>query len=166
MATVALRRTDDRTKALGEIVSELFVLDEPRRRLVGRMSGLDVHYDLGKGHPLLGRRIPDLDVVTSAGPVRVFNLLHRARPVLLNLGDCRVAKLSKAGGADITAWADRVEVVNAQYAGLWELPVLGTVAAPTGVLIRPDGHVAWVGEQTDVGLTEALSNWFGSPIAA
>src|SRR3569833_2109842 len=82
-ATVALRRTDDRTKALGEIASELFVLDEPRKRLVGRMSGLDVHYDLGRGHPLLGRRMPDLDLATPNGFFRVFFFLFSARPVLL-----------------------------------------------------------------------------------
>jgi 3-(3-hydroxy-phenyl)propionate hydroxylase len=159
MAAVALRRTDDRTKALGEIVSELFVLDEPRRRLVGRMSGLDVHYDLGRTrdpderHPLVGRRMPDLDIVTAEGPTRVFTLLHRARPVLLNLGQ-RV---------DITPWADRVQVVDAQYSGAWELPVLGAVAAPDAVLIRPDGHVAWVGDGTQVGLADALATWFGTP---
>jgi 3-(3-hydroxy-phenyl)propionate hydroxylase len=182
MATVALRRTDERTKALGEIVSELFVLDEPRRRLVGRMSGLDVHYDLGgpndagtngmtrRGrHPLVGRRVPDIDLVTSYGPVRMFTLLHRARPVLLTLsnhaGFTCAAGLHSAQTFDTSPWADRVQVVNAQYAGKWELPVIGVVPAPDAVLIRPDGHVAWVGEGTQVGLTEALTTWFGLPIA-
>jgi 3-(3-hydroxy-phenyl)propionate hydroxylase len=170
MATVALRRTDDRSKALGDIVSELFVLDEPRKRLVGRMSGLDVHYDTGQGHPLLGRRMPDLDLVTASGPVRLFSLLHRARPVLLNLRNCGAVRgdtgASGAGGFDVAPWADRVQVVHAQYTGSWELPVLGSVAPPTDVLIRPDGQVAWVGERTDAGLTEALTTWFGSPIQA
>ncbi|HEY2398851.1 MAG TPA: FAD-dependent monooxygenase [Steroidobacteraceae bacterium] len=174
MAAVALRRTDDRTRALGEIVSELFVLDEPRRRLVGRMSGLDVHYELGahfdsgriddrgrtrapnERHPLVGRRMPDLDIATAEGPTRVFTLLHRARPVLLKLGQ-RI---------DIAPWADRVHVVNAQYAGAWELPVLGPVAAPDAALIRPDGHVAWVGDGTQVGLADALTTWFGAPTPA
>jgi 3-(3-hydroxy-phenyl)propionate hydroxylase len=169
MATVALRRSDDRSKALGEIVSELFVLDEPRKRLVGRMSGLDIHYDSGEGHPLLGRRIPDLDLMTANGPVRMFNLLHRARPVLLALHNSAVlsrgAEPCNQGGFDIAPWAGRVQVVHAQYQGPWELPVLGAVAAPTGVLIRPDGHVAWVGERIDSGLTEALTTWFGPPIA-
>ena len=85
MAQIALRRPDDRTKALGDYVSELLSMDEPRRRLAAEMSGLDIRYDLGEGHPLLGRRVPDLDLVTANGPLRVFTLLHDARPVLLNL---------------------------------------------------------------------------------
>jgi hypothetical protein len=119
------------------------------------MSGLDVHYDLGEGHPLLGRRMPDLDLVTANGPLRVFTLLHDARPVLLNLGE--------PGGFDITPWADRVQLIDAGYAGNWELPVLGHVAPPTAVLIRPDGYIAWVGDGTDTGLRDALTTWFGSP---
>jgi hypothetical protein len=119
------------------------------------MSGLDIHYDLGEGHPLLGRRMPDLDLVTADGPLRVFTLLHDARPVLLNLG--------KPWGFDITPWADRVQLIDAEYAGTWELPALGAVTAPTAVLIRPDGYVAWVGDGTDTGLRDALTTWFGSP---
>ena len=74
-------------------------------------------------------------------------LLHDARPVLLNLGE--------PGAFDITPWADRVKLVDAQYAGAWELPVLGAVTAPTAVLIRPDGYVAWVGDPTDRGSRSA-----------
>jgi 3-(3-hydroxy-phenyl)propionate hydroxylase len=155
MAQVALLRTDDRTDALREIVSELLSMDEPRRRLAAMMSGLDIRYDLGEGHPLLGRRMPDLDLITTNGPLRVFTLLHDARPVLLNLGE--------PGGFDITSWADRVQMVDAEFAGTWELPVLGPVAAPAAVLIRPDGYVAWVGEGTETGLRDALATWFGSP---
>ncbi len=155
MAQVALLRTDDRTNALRDTVSEFLSMDEPRKRSAGRMSGLDVHYDLGEGHPLLGRRMPDLDLVTADGPLRVFTLLHAARPVLLNLG--------APGGCDITPWADRVLAVDAQYTGDWELPVLGQVAAPTAVLIRPDGYVAWVGDGTASGLRDALTTWCGSP---
>ena len=113
-------------------------MDEPRKRFAAMMSGLDIHYDLGEGHPLLGRRMPDLDLVTADGPLRVFTLLHDARPVLLNLGE--------PGGFDITPWADRVRLIDAEYAGTWELPALGAVPAPAAVLIRPDGYVAWVGE--------------------
>jgi len=119
------------------------------------MSGLDVHYDLGPGHPLLGRRMPDLELVTESGPRRAFDLLRAGRPVLLNLGD--------PDALDMAAWAERVRWVNARYAGTWDLPVLGAVAAPSAVLIRPDGYVAWVGEGTDQGLRPALSKWFGAP---
>jgi 3-(3-hydroxy-phenyl)propionate hydroxylase len=155
MAATALNRGDERTKALHEAMSELLKMDEPRKRYAGMMSGLDVHYDLGAGHPLLGRRMPDLDVITADGPRRVFTLLHDARPVLINLGE--------PGALDIAPWADRVERVDARYAGAWELPVLGAVAAPTAVLIRPDGHVAWAGGGTDQGLHDALTTWFGPP---
>jgi 3-(3-hydroxy-phenyl)propionate hydroxylase len=155
MAQVAIRRPDDRTKALGDYVSELLSMDEPRRRLAAEMSGLAVHYDLGDGHPLLGRRIPDLDLVTANGPSRVFTLLHDARPLFLNLGE--------PGGFDITPWADRVQSIDAKYGGAWELPALGAVAPPNAVLIRPDGYVAWVGDSTPVGLADALTAWFGPP---
>ena len=155
MAQVALRRTDDRSKALADTVSEFLGMDEPRRRLAAELSGLGVHYDLGEGHPLLGRRMPDLDLATADGPRRVFALLHHARPVLLNLGE--------PNALDIAPWADRVQRVDARYAGEWELPMLGAVAAPTALLIRPDGYVAWVGGETQVGITEALAAWFGLP---
>jgi 3-(3-hydroxy-phenyl)propionate hydroxylase len=155
MAQTALLRSDERTEALRDTMSELLSMDEPRKRVAGMMSGLDIHYDLGAGHPLLGRRMPDLDLITANGPLRVFTLLHDARPVLLNLG--------QPGGLDITPWADRVQLINAEYAGAWELPVLGAVTAPAAVLIRPDGHVAWVGDGTDTGLRDALTTWFGSP---
>ena len=153
MAQVALRRTDDRSKALGDTMSELLGMDEPRRKFAAMMSGLDIHYDLGEGHKLLGRRMPDLDLLTADGPLRVFTLLHDARPVLLNLGE--------PGGFDITPWADRVKLVDAKYDGVWELPVLGAVPAPAAVLIRPDGYVAWVGDLTELGLADALTTWFG-----
>jgi 2-polyprenyl-6-methoxyphenol hydroxylase-like FAD-dependent oxidoreductase len=157
MAQVALLRTDDRTDALRDAVSELLRMDEPRKRFAARMSGLDIHYDLGDGHPLLGRRMPDLDLVTAHGPLRVFSLLHDARPVLLNFGE--------PGGFDITAWAGRVPLIDAAYAGTWELPALGPVTAPTAVLVRPDGYVAWVGDSTQPGLADVLTTWFGPPAA-
>jgi 2-polyprenyl-6-methoxyphenol hydroxylase-like FAD-dependent oxidoreductase len=158
MAQVALMRADDRVEALRDTVSELLNMDEPRRRFAARMSGLDIHYDLGEGHPLLGRRMPDLDLVTATGPLRVFTLLHEARPVLINF--------SEPGGLDINPWADRVQLIDARYDGAWELPALGAVAAPTAVLVRPDGYVAWVGDLTQLGLAEALTTWFGPPSAA
>ena len=154
MALVALRRPDERTKALGDTIAELVAMDEPRRRMAAMMSGLDIQYDLGEGHPLLGRRMPDLDLVTAGGTMRVFTLLHDAQAVLLNLG--------KPWGFDISPWADRVLAIDAEYGGDWELPALGQVAAPAAVLIRPDGYVAWVGDGTDTGLRDALTTWFGS----
>jgi 2-polyprenyl-6-methoxyphenol hydroxylase-like FAD-dependent oxidoreductase len=154
MAQVALARPDDRSEAARDTVAELLSLDEPRKRIAGMISGLDIHYDAGEGHPLLGRRMPDLDLVTADGAIRMFSLLHDARPVLLDL--------DQPGGIDITLWADRVELVDAEYDGDWELPVLGHVAAPAAVLIRPDGYVAWVGDGTDTGLRDALTTWFGS----
>jgi 2-polyprenyl-6-methoxyphenol hydroxylase-like FAD-dependent oxidoreductase len=158
MAQVALGRPDERNKAARDVVAELLVMGEPRRRFAAEMSGLGIHYDLGEGHPLLGRRMPDLDLVTADGPLRVYTHLHDARPLLLNLGE--------PGGVDITAWADRVRSIDAEYVGAWELPVLGVVTAPTAVLIRPDGYAAWVGERTQVGLADALTAWFGEPAAA
>jgi 3-(3-hydroxy-phenyl)propionate hydroxylase len=155
MAQAALQRRDDRMQALLDVVSELASMDEPRKWLAGLISGLDIHYDLGEGHPLLGRRMPDLDLITADGPLRVFELLHRATPVLLNLG--------QPGGVDISPWTDRIRLIDGEYGGPWELPVLGVVTAPTAVLIRPDGYVAWVGEPADPNLPNALTRWFGSP---
>ena len=155
MAQGALRRTDERTDALRGTLSELLGMDEPRKRVAGSLSGLDIHYDLGEGHHLLGRRMPDLDLVAADGPLRVFTLLHDAKPVLLHLGE--------PGKVDIAPWADRVQLIEADYVGPWEIPVLGAVTAPTALLIRPDGYVAWVGDGTDTGLREALTTWFGSP---
>jgi 3-(3-hydroxy-phenyl)propionate hydroxylase len=160
MAQTALNRGDERTKALRETMSELLKMEEPRKRYAALMSGLDIRYDLGTGHPLLGRRMPDLDLVTESGPRRLFTLLHQARPILLNLGEPHALD----GAA--SPWTDRVQRIDAQYAGVWELPVLGAVAAPTAVLIRPDGHVAWVSNGTDEGLGDALVTWFGAPVTA
>src|SRR6202165_5639004 len=158
MAQTALLSPGERIEALRDTMSELLSMDEPRKRIAAMMSGLDIHYDLGEGHPLLGRRMPDLDLVTANGPLRVFTLLHDARPVLLNLGE--------PGGFDITPWADRVQLIDAKYAGVWELPAIGAVTAPTAVLVRPDGYVAWVGDLTQLGLADALTTWFGPPTAA
>jgi 2-polyprenyl-6-methoxyphenol hydroxylase-like FAD-dependent oxidoreductase len=158
MALTAVDRGDDRIGALREMLSEMLQMDEPRKQYFAMMSGLDIHYDFGKGHPLLGRRMPDLDLITANGPLRVFALLHDARPVLLNFAE--------PGGFDITPWADRVQLIDAKYVGTWELPALGAVTSPTAVLIRPDGYVAWVGDLAQTGLADALTTWFGPPAAA
>lgn len=156
MAHVALRRPDERTEALRDTIAEMLEADEPRDRFAAMMFGLDIHYDLGEGHPLIGRRMPDLDLVTADGPQRMYALLHDARPVLLNLGE--------PGDFDIAPWADRVQLIDAEYTGSWELPALGVVPAPTAVLIRPDGYVTWVGDLTHLDeLADALTTWFGAP---
>jgi 3-(3-hydroxy-phenyl)propionate hydroxylase len=155
MAQTALQRQDERMKAVVEVVSVLAKMDEPRKHLGGMIHGLDIQYEFGEGHPLLGRRMPDLDLLTVGGPLRVFELLHSAKPLLLNLGE--------PGCFDAGPWADRVQLIDAQYAGTWELPVLGAVTAPAAALTRPDGYVAWVGDGTDTGLRDALTTWFGTP---
>jgi 2-polyprenyl-6-methoxyphenol hydroxylase-like FAD-dependent oxidoreductase len=156
MAQVALIRPGDaRLDALRDTVSDLLSMDEPRQRYAAMMSGLDIHYDLGGDHPMVGRRMPDLDLVTAEGPRRVFSLLHEARPLLLDL--------DAPGGRDLTPWADRVQLVGARLDSPVELPVLGHVAAPAAVLVRPDGYVAWVGDGTRSGLEDALTRWFGPP---
>lgn len=157
LAHVAIGRRDERTQALGEILSGLLRMDEPRKRMAGEVTGLDIHYDLGEGHPLLGRRMPDLDIVVASEPARVFELMHEARPLLINFGE--------SGALNVASWAGRVRLVDAEYTGAWELPVIGIVDAPGAVLIRPDGYVAWTGEGSDAGLADALSCWFGPPDA-
>jgi 2-polyprenyl-6-methoxyphenol hydroxylase-like FAD-dependent oxidoreductase len=155
MAQVALLgRLDDRKAALREVMAELLQLDAPRAWLAGMMSGLDICYDLGAGHPLLGRRMPDLDLETANGPVRTYALLHAARPVLLDLG--------LTARPDLAPWTGRLRHVEARYAGPWRLPVLGEVPSPLAVLIRPDGHVAWVDSDGRAdGLAAALDAWVG-----
>ncbi|MEW9304238.1 FAD-dependent monooxygenase [Labrys neptuniae] len=155
LALTALNRGDERTKALREMMAPVMQMDAPRIWYGAMMSGLDIHYDLGEGHPLLGRRMPDLDLVGAKGPVRVFDLLRDARPVLLDLG--------VSGSLDIRGWADRIALVEARFEGICELPVIGPVSSPIAVLIRPDGHVAWVGNGDARGLEAALGTWFGKP---
>jgi 3-(3-hydroxy-phenyl)propionate hydroxylase len=158
MAQVALGSPDERHQALRDTMTELLAMDEPRKRFAAMISGLDTHYELGDGHPLVGRRMPDLDLRTGGGATRVFDLLHDARPVLLNLGE--------PSGFDMSPWANRVQLVDARHDGVLELPVIGEVAAPPAVLIRPDGHVAWTGHLTDPELPRALSTWFGASAQA
>lgn len=156
LAQTELMPDDDRTSALRSIVAELVAMDEPRRRLAGELSQLDLHYDLGEGHPLLGRRMPDLDLVDAGGAQRVYDLMHAARPLLLQF-DAEAAR-----HADVARWADRVDIVAATTHGPWELPVLGAVDAPAAVLVRPDGYVAWIGDVADPSLVDALAFWFGA----
>jgi 3-(3-hydroxy-phenyl)propionate hydroxylase len=158
MAQVALSSPDDRHQALRDTMTELLTMDEPRRRIAGMLTALDIHYDLGEGHPLLGRRMPDVDLETADGPTRVFALLHDARPLLLNL--------ETRAHVDVSGWGDRVRLVNATHDGRWELPVLGEVAPPSAMMIRPDGYVAWVGDLTDAELPRVVATWFGAATSA
>lgn len=154
MAQTVLQRQDAWTTTLIQTVDGLMAMDEPRVQIGALIHGLDVAYDLGPGHPLLGRRMPDLDLMTSGRPVRVFELLHGAEPVLLSFAE--PAGLLDGGRSK------RIRTVDARYDGVWRLPVIGEVPPPSGVLVRPDGHVAWVGEGGSVsGLDEALASWFG-----
>ncbi|MDN4986663.1 FAD-dependent monooxygenase [Bradyrhizobium sp. WYCCWR 13022] len=148
-----LRRNDEGRNAAREIVSELLAMDEPRKRFGAMMSGLDIRYDLGGGHPLLGRRMPDLPLHIEGRALRLFTLLHDPRGVLFHF--------AHSHRLDISPWADRVTRVDAVYDGTWELPAIGLVAAPKAVLVRPDGHVAWVGDEIGDGLLETLTTWFG-----
>ncbi|HVN13120.1 MAG TPA: FAD-dependent monooxygenase [Kineosporiaceae bacterium] len=155
MAQSVTQRADPRISALADLASDLLSVDAARTRMAGLVSGLDVRYDLGEGHPLLGRRMPDLDLVIAGAAVRTYSLLHDARAVLLNLG--------KPGSVDLGPWRDRVRLVDASYDGAWELPVVGEVTTTAAILIRPDGHVAWVGDRSRTGLEDALTMWFGEP---
>lgn len=157
LAHVAAMRTDARSTALSAVMAEVLQMEAPRRMMGGRMSGLDIAYDCGEGHPLLGRRMPDLDVELDGKICRVSALMHRARPLLLNFG--------APGRLVVAPWADRVRTLEPRYDGVWELPVIGKVDAPSAVLVRPDGHVAWVGAGGDHGLAEALTRWFGAASA-
>jgi hypothetical protein len=153
MAQTALNGPGERIDALRDTMAELLSMHEPRTRIAAMMCGLDIHYDLGKGHPLLGRRMPDLDLHTPSGPTRLFTLLHQAHGVLLKFG-------GQAWDIDITPWSDRVTMSDVHFSGVWNLPVIGEVAAPDAVLVRPDGYVAWVGACPTSGLPDALDRWF------
>jgi hypothetical protein len=158
MAQVALANPDDRHQALRDTMTRLLSMDEPRKHMVGMLAALDIRYDPGNGHPMVGRRVPDLDLVTASGPTRVFDLLHDARPVLLDLAE--------GATFDIAPWSHRVRLVDATSDTACELPVIGAVDVPPAVLIRPDGHVAWAGDLADPALPDALTTWFGTPATA
>jgi 3-(3-hydroxy-phenyl)propionate hydroxylase len=153
MAQTAVQGTDPRVGALGELMEDALTTAPAHRRLAARIHGLDIAYALADGPPLLGRRMPDLDIDTPAGATTVFALLHGARGLLLDVAG--------TGRTDATPWSDRVDTVEARCLGTWELPVVGEIEVPTTVLVRPDGYVAWVDPGTDVALTAALVRWFG-----
>jgi 2-polyprenyl-6-methoxyphenol hydroxylase-like FAD-dependent oxidoreductase len=152
MGQVAFARAEPRIEAAKAIVGELLAMDEPRRHLLGMLSGLDIRYDLGDGHPLVGHRMPDLDLESAGGGrTRVAELLHDARPVLLELGD------------DDGPTPAAVTRVRATTEDPWELPVIGAVEPPSAVLVRPDGYVAWAAPRGRDGLADALAAWTAQP---
>jgi 3-(3-hydroxy-phenyl)propionate hydroxylase len=152
---VLLGRLDDRKTALREVFAELLAMDEPRKQFGAMMSGLDIHYGPDALNPLVGRRVPDIDIATAHGKARLYTLLREARPVLLNFDEPR--------RFDLGPWADRVRMVDSNSATTWDIPVIGPIAPPGAVLVRPDGHAAWVEHATDQSLLDALEQWFGKP---
>jgi len=156
MAQSLFQKADPRQEALRDLLDEVLRSDDSGAPIAALITGLDVTYDLGAGHPLLGRRMPDLDVTTTEGAVRVFELLHHAKPLLLEFG---------GPALDAGPWTQRVRHARTTFDGVWQLPVLGAVSAPSAVLVRPDGYVAWVGEGSADGLDEALATWVGVGIA-
>ncbi|NBE92338.1 hypothetical protein FE391_06055 [Nonomuraea sp. KC401] len=147
-AQTALWRVDDHTSALREVLGDLIGIDEVRLRLAGEITATDITYPMNGTDDLLGRRIPDLDI----GHGRVYKLLHRARAILLDCGG--LPPLDTV----VTGWADRVDLVRTR-------PAEGSDLGVDAVLIRPDGHVAWLtrcGERPDLdALQTALTTWLG-----
>ena len=153
LALTALNRGDEHSTALRGLVATTMKMDEPRRWYSAKVSGLDIRYGEDGGHALLGRRMPDLDLVTPDGPTRVFELMRDARPLLLNLGSLACAVPAR--------WDERIRQISATFTGNCEMPVIGVVPTPAAVLVRPDGHVAWISTGNCEGLVEALTRWFG-----
>lgn len=151
MALNALHRGDPQTEALRDMMGEMSGFDAVKHWYAARMSGLDVRYDLGEGHPLLGRRMPDIELATATGTTSISALLQAAKPLLVTLCDCDLG--------DLADWRDRVSVVGARYSGSWELPVIGNVTTPAAVLIRPDGYVCWTDHNAQIPLLTALVTW-------
>ncbi|MGW1613828.1 FAD-dependent monooxygenase [Streptomyces sp. NPDC002285] len=133
---------------LRRLFGELVGIEAVRRHLVGLVTGLDIGYDMGEGgHPLLGHRLPDQELLVGDEKSSTYELLTRGRPLLLNLRGGDAVTEAAAG------WADRVDVVAASRPD---------PAAPAAdLLVRPDGYIAWVGTGGSAGLAEALQRWFG-----
>ncbi|QNE21424.1 hypothetical protein F1D05_30245 [Kribbella qitaiheensis] len=152
-AQVLLSRPGPNVDALRETFAALLQADGANETLGTMISALDLKYPIGDEHPLLGRRVPDLDLKTIDGTVRLYELLHPGRPILLDFG---------AGlGSGLEGWTDRVDHIEAiRPTDRWAIPAVGDIQASMALLIRPDGHVAWLPEAT-TELHTALTTWFG-----
>ncbi|MCZ7415033.1 rifampin monooxygenase [Streptomyces sp. WMMC897] len=137
-AQITLLGTDPGATALRELFARLMDLEEVNRYVTGMITAVDVRYDLGEGHALLGRRLRDVPLKRG----RLYELTHRGRGLLLD----------QTGRLSVDGWADRVDHV---------VDVSEELDVP-GVLLRPDGHVAWAGEDRRE-LHPHLARWFGSP---
>ncbi|HEX5120148.1 MAG TPA: FAD-dependent monooxygenase [Pseudonocardiaceae bacterium] len=148
-AQVALMRPDAHTGALRDIVADLMATGDGNTYFVKKISGVDRHYDLGGGHPLVGRRTPDLELADGS---RLADHCHDGRALLVDLAEDAELRALAAG------WSDRVQLLTATAPGHPDL---------TGLLVRPDGHVAWAAGAADdrASLATALNRWFGAPAA-
>ncbi|HEY3504121.1 MAG TPA: FAD-dependent monooxygenase [Actinocatenispora sp.] len=163
-AQVALGRYDPQTEALRAVVAGLLADPDANARLAAMVSALDIAYDLGGGHPLVGRRLPDVDLADGR---RAYELLHDGRPVLLDLAADRERHLTAAAFPAEPTGRCLAYVPATCTATSWRLPVLGTVATPTAVLVRPDGYVAWAAaDGGTAGLDRALGTWCPVPALA
>jgi 3-(3-hydroxy-phenyl)propionate hydroxylase len=159
-AQAALARPGAHTDALRDVFSALIVFDDVNQYLRGMLTALDIRYPADSDHLLAGRRVPDADLKTTDGATRVHELLHAARPVLLDLrGSAEVAAAAQG-------WTDRVDLLEARSEDdHWPVPAVGAVPAPAALLIRPDGHVAWAaaagGTPDTSALRTALATWCG-----
>lgn len=139
----------DKVAPLRELFAELLELDAVNRYLTDMVTGIGIRYDMTQtdDDPLLGKRIPDIELTTADGPSSTWRTLRDGHGVLVRFGDCDL---------DLSGWADRLDVVTAQRTP--ELPV-------DALLLRPDGHVAFVGSDGE-GLRLAVKTWFGEPAAS
>lgn len=158
LAQRILYLSGDEMDPMREVMAELLAYEEVQRLLVGMVTGLDIRYDVGTGdHPLLGRRLPDVELTgdfSPSGKANAFELLHAGRGVVLDLGGDDKLRAAAA------PWADRIDVVTTSSRPS------GALADVEAVLVRPDGYIAWIGsgESGVTGLPDALTRWFGQPL--
>jgi len=147
-----------RTGELYDLFAHLVGFDEVNRYLSTMQSGLDIQYPIAGEHPLLGRRVPDIPISSTDRGKRVFDLLEAARPVLLDFSNT-------ADLVDVAAaWAGRIDIVKADCpSDAWPVPGVGTIRAPSALLIRSDGYVSWVNDaDKDLNLLrQGLTTWCG-----